>query len=201
MFVYIRKIYKISKIIIYFPYCIFLYLVYLQSKNKQLIQKDIGRYNSRFTFTLFRLAELFVYNERCFRNVLYYRLFNVGWGLRANDTLHIATPKIGGGFLVVHGDSTYIYAESIGENFYVNQCVTIGVVGSKRPIIGNNVRVATGAIVIGGITIGDNVVIGAGAVVVKDVPSNSVVVGNPAKVIKINGKRVNQDDILDNEHL
>lgn len=78
-------------------------------------------------------------------------------------------------------------------NLYVNQCVTIGAKGDKRPVIGNNVRVATGAIVIGGVTIGDNVIIGAGAVVVKDVPSNSVVVGNPARIVKQNGKKV---DIL-----
>ena len=93
--------------------------------------------------------------------------------------------------LVVHGDATYIYAESIGENLYVNQCVTIGVVGNSRPIIGNNVRVATGAIVIGGIQIEDNVTIGAGAVVVKDVPPNTTIVGNPARIVKQNGKKVN----------
>ena len=38
--------------------------------------------------------------------------------------------------------------------------------------------------IIGDITIGNNVTIGAGSVVVKDVPDNSVVVGNPARVIK-----------------
>lgn len=38
--------------------------------------------------------------------------------------------------------------------------------------------------IIGGITIGDNLVVGAGAEVVKDLPSNSVVAGNPARVIK-----------------
>ena len=69
--------------------------------------------------------------------------------------------------------------------------MTIGVVGEKRPVIGDNVRVATGAIVIGGITIGDNVIIGAGAVVVKDVPPDCVVVGNPARIVKKNGFRVN----------
>lgn len=35
-----------------------------------------------------------------------------------------------------------------------------------------------------GITIGDEVVVGSGAVVTKDVPSNSIVAGNPAKIIK-----------------
>ena len=59
----------------------------------------------------------------------------------------------------------------------------MGEVNGKRPTIGNNVSIYTGAIIIGGITIGDNVKIGAGTVVVKDVPSNSVVVGSPAKIL------------------
>lgn len=50
--------------------------------------------------------------------------------------------------------------------------------------IGNNVFVGAGAIVLPGVTIGNNVVIGAGSVVTKDVPDNSVVIGNPARVVK-----------------
>ncbi len=45
-------------------------------------------------------------------------------------------------------------------------------------------EIKAGAKVIGGITVGDDVIIGANAVVVKDVPSHSIVVGVPAKVIK-----------------
>ena len=52
------------------------------------------------------------------------------------------------------------------------------------PTIGDNVTIYAGACVIGGIKIGNNVVIGANAVVTKDIPDNSVVVGNPAKTIK-----------------
>jgi acetyltransferase-like isoleucine patch superfamily enzyme len=51
-------------------------------------------------------------------------------------------------------------------------------------IIGNNVWIGGGVIVNPGITIGDNVVIGSGSVVTKDIPANSVVVGNPCKVMK-----------------
>jgi acetyltransferase-like isoleucine patch superfamily enzyme len=54
-----------------------------------------------------------------------------------------------------------------------------------RPIvIGNNVWIAAGVTVIGGVTIGDNSVVAAGAVVTKDVPPDSLVAGNPAKVIR-----------------
>lgn len=50
--------------------------------------------------------------------------------------------------------------------------------------IGNDVWIGGKAIICPGVTVGDNVVIGAGAVVVKDVPSNVVVAGNPAKIIR-----------------
>jgi len=56
---------------------------------------------------------------------------------------------------------------------------------AARPItIGDNVWLGGGAIVLPGVTIGENSVIGAGAVVTKDVPANSVAVGNPARVIR-----------------
>lgn len=44
--------------------------------------------------------------------------------------------------------------------------------------------IGSGATILCGITIGENTLVGAGSVVVKDVPSNSIVVGNPAKIIK-----------------
>lgn len=54
-----------------------------------------------------------------------------------------------------------------------------------KPItVGNNVWIGGGAIINGGVTIGDNAVIGAGAVVTKDVPDNTIAVGNPARVLR-----------------
>ena len=50
--------------------------------------------------------------------------------------------------------------------------------------VGNNVWIGAGVQVMPGVTIGDNVVIGGGSVVVKDIPSNSVAVGNPCHVIR-----------------
>lgn len=132
--------------------------------------------------------------NKTFRNVFYYRIGDLGrfinLFLHELDSLHIMTKKIGKGLIIVHGDSTYINAKQIGERCYVNQNVTIGVIGDKKPVIGNNVRVATGAIVLGDITIGDNVIIAAGAVVVKSVPDNCMVAGNPAYIKKLNGERV-----------
>ena len=54
-----------------------------------------------------------------------------------------------------------------------------------KPIeIGNNVWIGGNVVVLPGVTIGDNCVIGAGSIVTKDIPKDSVAVGNPCKVIK-----------------
>jgi maltose O-acetyltransferase len=55
---------------------------------------------------------------------------------------------------------------------------------AKPIVIGDNVWLGGGAIVLAGVTIGENSVIGAGAVVTRDVPANVVAVGNPARVIR-----------------
>ena len=51
-------------------------------------------------------------------------------------------------------------------------------------IIKKNAFVGVGAIIMRNVTVGENAIVGAGAVVTKDVPSNSIVVGNPAKILK-----------------
>lgn len=50
--------------------------------------------------------------------------------------------------------------------------------------IGNNCVIGVRSIVMPGVSIGDHTIIGSGSVVVKDIPSNSIAVGNPAKIIK-----------------
>ena len=54
----------------------------------------------------------------------------------------------------------------------------------KRVDIGKNVWIGSGSIILPGVTIGENSIIGAGSVVNKDIPENSIAVGNPCKVIK-----------------
>ncbi|WP_152611342.1 serine acetyltransferase [Psychroserpens mesophilus] len=95
--------------------------------------------------------------------------------------------KIEGGLMCYHPFATVINAKSIGKNFQFRNSLTIGNKhndNTKIPVIGDNVVAGANVVIIGAITIGDNVVIGAGSVVVKDVPSNVVVAGNPAKIIR-----------------
>lgn len=56
----------------------------------------------------------------------------------------------------------------------------------RVPRIGSNVYIGTGSKILGDIEISDNVIIGANSVVLKSVPSNCIVAGNPARVIKEN---------------
>lgn len=96
--------------------------------------------------------------------------------------------KIGKGTVFLHYTLEVLIHPKvvIGENCKILHNVTIGGRSNFEtlPIIGDNVLIGTGAILIGNIKVGNNAVIGAGAVVVNDVPDNAVVVGNPAKVIK-----------------
>lgn len=86
----------------------------------------------------------------------------------------------GGIGVVLHANSV------IGEKVIIGQGVTIGrqLDPDGVPEIGNNVYISAGARILGKIKVGDNVIIGANAVVIKDVPSNSIVAGVPAKVIR-----------------
>lgn len=79
----------------------------------------------------------------------------------------------------------------LGKNCDISQGVTLGI--SKRgkykgePKLGNNIYIAPGAKIIGNIKIGDNSIIGVNCVVTKDIPENSVVAGNPGKIISKKG--------------
>lgn len=97
---------------------------------------------------------------------------------------------IGSGFFLPHSIGIVIGHEVIiGENCEVFQNVTIGsnrkeLNGRYMPVIGNNVSIGSGAVVVGPISIGDNVVIGANSYVDKSVPPNVVVAGCPARIIR-----------------
>ncbi len=71
---------------------------------------------------------------------------------------------------------------TIGDDCFVGPNVSIYT--AKPVTIGNNVWIGGSVTILPGVSIGDNVSIGAGSVVVNDIPSNTIAVGNPCKVIK-----------------
>ncbi|MBR5786679.1 MAG: serine acetyltransferase, partial [Clostridia bacterium] len=104
--------------------------------------------------------------------------------------------QIGDGLFIDHGHGVVIGETAvIGNNCTIYHQVTLGGTGrqkhSKRhPTVGDNVLIGAGAKVLGPVTIGNNAMIGAGSIVLDDVPENSTVTGMKARVIKMDGERV-----------
>lgn len=103
--------------------------------------------------------------------------------------------KIGRRFFIDHGMGIVIGETcEIGNDVTIYQGVTLGGTGKEKgkrhPTLHDNVLVASGAKVLGSITIGENSKVGAGSVVLKDVPADSTVVGIPGTVVISNGVRV-----------
>ena len=107
-------------------------------------------------------------------------------GLRVGKNFH----RMGG----VSIDASHCYHITIGDNVTLAPRVHIlahdsstfmflGKTRAANVTIGNNVFVGAGTIILPGVHVGNRVIIGAGSVVSKDIPDNSVAVGNPAKVI------------------
>lgn len=110
---------------------------------------------------------------------------------------------IGKGLVIDHGTGVVIgETAEIGDNCTIYQGVTLGGtgkdVGKRHPTLGNNVLVGAGAKVLGPINVSDNSKIAANAVVLKDISENSTAVGIPARVVRQDGRRV---DDLDQIHI
>lgn len=103
---------------------------------------------------------------------------------------------IGRRFFIDHGMGVVIGETcEIGNNVTVFQGVTLGGTGKEKgkrhPTIKDDALIATGAKVLGSITVGQGSKVGAGSVVLRDVPDFSTVVGIPGKVVIQNGRKSN----------
>jgi serine O-acetyltransferase len=150
----------------------------------------LSRYSgAKFRLYVMNAIDLYRMGNKCFRKkiplvpkIMYFLTF-----FMFNSVVPY-TAKIGkdskfayGGMgVVVHSGAV------IGERVVIGQGATIGRSLDPKdiPTIGNNVYISAGVRIIGKITVGNNVIIGANAVVNKDVPSNTIVAGVPAKVIR-----------------
>lgn len=185
-----RFIYQFASLLA-FPHLICYW--FLDCSQRELIDEDLKVMNLRnggVNSIMYHLK-----TNKYYRTIFYYRLRQcfpapiVGilrWILPCQNTFFCNVGSLGGGVRCSHPFSTILNARKIGSHFSFRNNLTVGnkTDGSGDiPTIGNNVFVGANVVIIGNITIGDNVIIGAGAVVTKNVPSNCIVVGNPARVL------------------
>ncbi len=192
---------KIKKILAArnYPRTLPVYLCVLCSKQKHLVEMDVARWNAitKVHYNLFKSLNWHLTETKEFRNLLQHRLKNpsrtvISWLhffiarilWKPLDSLYLNTFDIGGGLYIQHGFSTIVTAKRIGENCRIFQQVTIGFKDNDTPVLEDNVSVACGAKVLGGITMHSNSIAAAGAVVISEVPENAIVGGVPAKIIR-----------------
>ncbi|MDH4460404.1 MAG: serine acetyltransferase [Flectobacillus sp.] len=146
-----------------------------------------------FCIIFYRISSFFALHESKIVKVLGFPI-RVAYRIIVEWVIGVEIPDgviSGGGLTLHHGIGLVLHPDVIlGNNVTLKQNTTIGhkiyFDGSfgGTPIIKDNVTVGPNVVMFGRIVIGENSIIGAGAVVISDVPPNSVVVGNPARVIK-----------------
>jgi putative colanic acid biosynthesis acetyltransferase WcaB len=152
-----------------------------------------ANFKSRFILLMFRSAQILGHLPAPF--ALFSIFYRILYKLLVEWILGVELPwdtQVGPNLKLLHGQALVVNHKAIiGANCTLRHSTTIGNKrlpdgsSSKSPEIGNNVEIGSNAVILGPITVGDNAVIGAGSVIVKDVPEGAVVVGNPARVIRI----------------
>jgi serine acetyltransferase len=179
-------------LVVYLPHIV----IYIFSNNKRVINLDITNKNKSLKLNLPSIVILLyllgydkyfftIFNNRIKKNKFRHFLY------RSSSTNFIIPDDVivGKEINYNHPYSTILNAKSIGDNFSCKHLTTVGNKNDDenlRPVILSNVILGASVTIIGNITIGNNVIVGAGSVVVKSVPDNSIVVGNPAQLIRKN---------------
>ncbi len=137
----------------------------------------------RYLYLLRQLAGCTKYSPKWFLCSFLKRRYTFKYGFQIPTQT-----KIGPGLYIGHF-GTIIINENvvIGNNCNIAPNVTLGETNrgilKGSPTLGNRVWIGTGAVVVGKITIGSNVLIAPNSFVNVDVPDNSLVMGNPAKIV------------------
>ncbi len=115
--------------------------------------------------------------------------------------------RIGRRFFVDHGAGVVIgETAEVGDDVLMYTGAILGGTSSERtkrhPTIGNGVVIGSHAVILGNITVGDGAKVGSGSVVIESVPPGATVVGVPGRVVRLNGRRLEQrTDPLDHSRL
>jgi serine O-acetyltransferase len=170
-------------------------LLLLRSSRRDLICADMTRWSEIYHLgpsesvaqRIYLFLKLMTFYPE-FRNVYYFRIGTFGRLFRIFcrplATLLLESKRIGPGLFIQHGYNTWVSAEEIGENCWINQQVTIGYTNeTDRPTIGNNVTINVGAKILGKVKLGDDSRVGANSVVIMDVPPGVTVMGVPATAL------------------
>ncbi|RQM32216.1 serine O-acetyltransferase [Rhodococcus ruber] len=152
------------------------------------IQANAGDPKSIALLSLFRLTQMAMGNLGHPRKISYplVMLYRIVSELLFGVELRPKT-RVGDGLTIFHGYGLVVNNSAvIGRNVTLRNGVTIGSRrnGGACPVLEDGVEVGAGAVILGGIVIGSGSKIGAGSVVLNSVPSGSVAVGNPARLIK-----------------
>lgn len=189
----------------------------------RLIKEDITRYTGSPRFEFWKTLRAFYFDEALIVGVLFricqainsirFPLLRLplkivfSWFLYRSWMIILGIyidldATIGKGLYIGHHGGIFIGPVTMGDYCNISQGVTVGsgrlgTAREGRPTIGDRVYIAPGAKIFGQIAIGSHVSIGANAVVSKDIPDNSIVVGNPGRIVGRQEENIHIHNVFD----
>ncbi|MBR3242558.1 MAG: serine O-acetyltransferase [Parasporobacterium sp.] len=182
---------------------------YYKEESEVIMERDPAIKNRREVFLYPSFWAVYKYRKahKLYLQGNYYRARKISQKAARKTGIEIHPgAQIGKGFFIDHGHGVVIGETTIiGDNVTIYQGVTLGGTGKEKgkrhPTLKDGVMVSVGAKVLGNIVIGENVKIGAGSVVLSDVPANSTVVGIPGRIVRSTSVEIPPRKELDQVHL